>query len=77
MANSAQSARAVPLKIVIDAGNGAGSSEVPLPALSIYGADGELDRLDERLVDIVAFLQEQYRVERIPRYRYVPYSYPD
>lgn len=28
----------------IDAGNGAGSGEVPLPALSIYGADGELDR---------------------------------
>ena len=27
------------------------------------------------LVDIVAFLQEQYKVERVPRYRYVPYSY--
>ena len=29
------------------------------------------------LVDIVAFLQEQYEVQSVPRYRYVPYSYPD
>ena len=27
------------------------------------------------LVDLVAFLQAQYKVERKPRYRYVPYEY--
>jgi len=30
-----------------------------------------------QLVDLVAFLQPQYRIDRPVRYRYVPYTYPE